>query len=297
MVRFTNIDDGERITEEAQFLSNEADYLKFLERLYREEGIDLSLYKQNQMRRRLNMTVRQAGHAGYCAFLDYAKLHEDVYRRFIDRITINVSEFFRNADKFATLEEKFLIPLFKRTQSPSIWSAGCSTGEEPYTLALMLEKHDVNPMVKIVGWDFDHNALKRASEGIYDEKAVAGVPQPLLDKYFIRQGDGKIQVSDVLKRRIRLEKHNLLEDRFPSRVDAILCRNVVIYFKDRAKEELFIRFGQALDREGVLMIGASERIPNAEAAKLRALEPFFYVRTDSAWPDPGRRGSLLHSHG
>ncbi len=144
MVKYGNIDDGERITDEAQFLSSEADYLKFLDRLYHEEGIDLSLYKQNQMRRRLNMTVRQAGQSSYCAFLDHAKQHEDLYRRFIDRITINVSEFFRNAEKFEILEQKFLIPLLKRTASPTIWSAGCSTGEEPYTLALLLEKHGVN---------------------------------------------------------------------------------------------------------------------------------------------------------
>jgi chemotaxis protein methyltransferase CheR len=297
VVRFNDIDDGERITEEAQFLSNEADYMKFLERLYREEGIDLSLYKQNQMRRRLNMTVRQAGQLSYCGFLDYAKLHEDIYRRFIDRITINVSEFFRNPDKFEILEQKFLIPLLKRTQSPTIWSAGCSTGEEPYTLALLLEKYNVNPMVKILGWDFDKNALKRAADGIYEDKAVAGVPKPLLDKYFNRLDSGHVQVNEVLKRRIRLEKHNLLEDRFPTGLDAILCRNVVIYFKDRAKEDLFVRFAQALDRNGVLMIGASERIPNVEEAKLRALEPFFYVRTDSTWPDTGRRTSLPSLNG
>jgi len=287
--RYDDLDEGERISEEAQFISNEADYVKFLERLYREEGIDLSLYKQNQMRRRINMTVRTTGMPGYCAFLDHAKQHEEIYRKFIDRITINVSEFFRNADKFQVLEERFLIPLFKRTQNPLIWSAGCSTGEEPYTLALLLEKHSVNAMVRVLGWDFDKNALARAQTGIYDLKAVAGVPKPLLDKYFTRLDDERVQVNDRLKLRVKLEKHNLLEDRFPTNVDAILCRNVVIYFKDRAKEDLFVRFGAALSREGVLMIGASERIPNAPQSKLRALEPFFYVRTDSSYPEPDRR--------
>jgi chemotaxis protein methyltransferase CheR len=289
VVRFTNLDEGERISEEANFLSNEADYVKFLERMYREEGIDLSLYKQNQMRRRINMTVRQAGFDNYCRFLDHARQHEDVYRKFIDRITINVSEFFRNADKFEILEQRFLIQLFKRTASPLIWSAGCSTGEEPYTLALLLEKYKVNPTVKVLGWDFDKNALTRAQQGIYDEKAVAFVPPTMLQQYFTRLPDGRLQVGELLKQRVRLEKHNMLEDPFPHNVDVILCRNVVIYFKDRAKEDLFVRFSQALSHDGVLMIGASERIPNATEAKLRAIEPFFYVRTDSSYPEPERR--------
>jgi chemotaxis protein methyltransferase CheR len=289
MARYRNLDEGERITEEAQFLSNEADFLKFLDRLYREEGLDLSLYKQNQLRRRLNMTVRQAGFRNYCAFLDHAKQHEELYRKFIDRITINVSEFFRNPEKYQVLEERFLAPLFKRAQAPQIWSAGCSTGEEPYSLALLLEKYGVSPLVRVLGWDFDQNALKRAEEGVYDEKAVLNVPKPLLDKYFVRLRDGRVQVTDALRRRVRLEKRNMLEDRFPSKVDVILCRNVVIYFRDMAKDELFINFAQALERDGVLLIGASERIANAEQAKLRALEPFFYVRTDSTWPEP-RRG-------
>ena len=296
MVRYTNLDEGERISEEASFLSSEVDYVKFLERLYREEGIDLSLYKQNQMRRRLNMTVRQAGFDSYCRFLDHAKQNEEVYRKFVDRITINVSEFFRNPDKFEILEQRFLIPLFKRTASPLIWSAGCSTGEEPYTLALLLEKHQVSPLVKVLGWDFDRNALARAAHGIYDDKAVAGVPPDLLAQHFTRLPDGRLQVSERLKQRVRLEKHNMLEDPFPRNVDVILCRNVVIYFKDRAKEDLFIRFSQALARDGVLMIGASERIPNTTEAKLRAIEPFFYVRTDLS-PLPRGGGAEPERHG
>ena len=280
--RFANLDDGERISEEAQFLSSEADYLKFLDRLYREEGLDLSLYKQNQMRRRLNMTVRQYGCTSYCQFLDYAKQNIDVYRKFIDRITINVSEFFRNPDKFEILEQRYFLPLLKRTNSPLIWSAGCSTGEEPYTLALLLEKYNLPSTIRVNGWDFDAKALARAAEGIYEAKAVTNVPQDLLQKYFELIPDGRFQVNARLRKRLALEKHNLLEDRFPCSVDLILCRNVVIYFKDRAKEELFQRFGQALAKDGVLMIGASERIPNVAESGLRMVEPFFYVRSDSS---------------
>jgi chemotaxis protein methyltransferase CheR len=276
MIRYSDVDAGERISEEADYLTNQADYIKFLERLYAEEGVDLSLYKQNQLRRRMNMFIKGSGHKGYCEFLDYARKNEQVYRTFIDRITINVSEFFRNPEKFVTLEERFLLPALKRKTSPQIWSAGCSSGEEAYTLALLLEKHRAPSSVKVLGWDFDANILKRAQAGVYDRKALLNVPAPMLQEFFVQQGPETYAVGPRLKARVRFERHTLLEDRFPSGMDVVLCRNVVIYFNERAKEDLFIRFGQCLDPQGVLFIGASERIANAQQARLAAAETFFY---------------------
>ncbi len=284
-IKYRNLDDGERITPEAEFLTNEADFIKFIERLYAEEGIDLSQYKQNQMRRRINTLITQNGCKGYVEFLDKCKADIDLYRKFIDRITINVSEFFRNSDKYELLEKHFFAPLLSRTKTPVIWSAGCSTGEEPYTLALLLEKYGAAPSCKILGWDFDRNALASADKGEYDGKALTAVPKDLLHKYFEPVQGGRFRVTQALKNRVRLERHNMLEDRFPAGVDMILCRNVVIYFREQAKNELFIKFGNALAREGVLMIGASERIPNADEAGLRTPEPFFYVRKESGHPE------------
>ena len=284
------LDPNERISPEAEFISTEADYLKFVDRLYSEEGIDLAQYKQNQMRRRLNMMVRQLGKTTYCQFLDYAKENEEVYRKFVDRITINVSEFIRNPEKFKILETKYLIQTLKRNPNPLIWSAGCSTGEEPYSLALLLKKHGAGPSTKIMGWDFDSNALNRAREGIYEASSLTNVPPDLLNKYFTKLPGDKYQVTNDLKSMIRFEKHNLLEDKFPVRVDIILCRNVVIYFNETAKKQLFIRFGSVLEQEGILMIGASERIPNPDEANLRSLEPFFYARKESSYPRAGRSG-------
>jgi len=282
------LDKNERISPEAEFISNEADYLKFLDRLYNEEGIDLAQYKQNQMRRRINMTIKQTGHSTYCSFLDYAKANEDVYRKFIDRITINVSEFIRNPEKFAILERNYLQPMLKQNPNLTIWSAGCSTGEEPYSLALLLKQNKAGSGATILGWDFDRKALAKAQEGIYQADALKNVSKDLLHKYFTRIDDEHYQVTDELKKQIRLEHHNLLEDRFPIKVDIILCRNVVIYFNEHSKRELFIRFGRALAKNGLLMIGASERIANSAEAGLRALQPFFYVRNESDWPETRR---------
>jgi chemotaxis protein methyltransferase CheR len=290
-IKYRNLDEGERITPEAEFLTNEADFVKFIERLYAEEGIDLSQYKQNQMRRRINTLITQSGCKGYVEFLDKCKSEIELYRKFIDRITINVSEFFRNTDKYEILEKRFFAPLLERTKNPVIWSAGCSTGEEPYTLALLLEKYGATPLCKVLGWDFDRNALANAEKGEYEEKALATVPKDMLERYFEKVGPTRYRVKQVLKNRVRLERHNLLEDRFPGNVDIILCRNVVIYFREQAKHELFVNFGKALAKEGALMIGASERIPNCEEAGLRSPDPFFYVRKGSDHPESfGLRG-------
>lgn len=274
------LEEGERLSPEAAFISNEADYLKFLTRLYDEEGIDLTQYKQNQMRRRINMMVNQSGTKTYCEFLDHAKANEDLYRKFIDRITINVSEFIRNPEKFKILEEKYLVPMLKEKPNLTIWSAGCSTGEEPYSLALLLKRHKAGAGARVMGWDFDRNALERAKGGIYESKALVNVPKHELQQYFIQTDGMHYEVSKELKSIVRLERHNLLEDRFPTGVDIILCRNVVIYFNETSKRKLFIRFGDALAKHGVLMIGASERIPNPAESKLRNIEPFFYKRAD-----------------
>ena len=283
-IKYRNLDEGERISPEAEFLTNEADFMKFIERLYAEEGIDLSQYKQNQMRRRINTLITQVGCKGYVEFLDRCKREIELYRRFIDRITINVSEFFRNSDKYDILEKHFFAPLLSRNRNPKIWSAGCSTGEEPYTLALLLEKYNAAPGCKILGWDFDRNALAKAAEGEYEAKALAAVPKLMLEKYFEPVGDTRYRVTQALKNRVHLERHNLLEDSFPANVDMILCRNVVIYFREKAKHELFVKFGRALGKEGVLMIGSSERIPNTEESGVRSPDPFFYVRKDSSHP-------------
>lgn len=277
-----DLDGGEHICKEAEFISSREDYVKFLERLYREEGIDLSQYKQNQMRRRINMSVRMFGFNSYCVFLDGMRDKPDEYRKFIDRITINVTEFMRNPEKYAVLENRFLIPALKRNPALKIWSAGCSSGEEPYSLALLLEKHGAPATARIVGWDFDKRILARAAEGIYDAKTLAHVTKDQLKRYFVELPEGRYQVGPELRKRVSFERHNLLEDRFPTGMDIILCRNVVIYFKDKAKEDLYTRFAAALAKEGVFMIGSSERIINAEQAGLVSPEPFFYVRRESS---------------
>jgi chemotaxis protein methyltransferase CheR len=275
------LDKDEKISPEAEFISDEADYLQFLDRLYIEEGIDLAQYKQNQMRRRLNMMLKQHSMTTYCDFLDYAKAHEDVYRRFIDRITINVSEFLRDPEKYKILEEKYLKPLLASNSSPVIWSAGCSTGEEPYSLALLLRRHNASPAARIIGWDFDRGALEFAQTGVYQADSLKHVSPADLSEHFTLVDPTHYQVNSELKALVHLEKHNLLEDIFPGNIDLILCRNVVIYFSETAKRSLFNRLGAALGAAGVLMIGNSERIPNAEQVGLVAIEPHFYARQDS----------------
>ncbi|MCB1219442.1 MAG: protein-glutamate O-methyltransferase CheR [Planctomycetales bacterium] len=280
MVKYTDLDSESNLSAEADYIHSKDDYIKFLDTLYSVEGIDLSLYKQNQLRRRLNHIVRKTPCKTYVEYLTQIRKDEEEYRSFIDRITINVSNFFRNAEKFDILERDYLKPLIKTRREATLWSAGCSTGDEPYTLAIMLEENNAPSGFKVLGWDFDKNALAKAREGIYPAERLKESPKGVVEKYFDKLPDGNYQVKQFVRNRVRFEQHNLLEDRFPSNMDIILCRNVVIYFRDQAKRELFIRFSKALARHGVLMIGGSERIPNTEEAGLISLKTYFYGRSD-----------------
>ncbi|MCB1216147.1 protein-glutamate O-methyltransferase CheR [bacterium] len=276
MVKYTDLDSESNLSSEADYIHSKDDYIKFLDTLYSVEGIDLSLYKQNQLRRRLNHIVKKTSCKTYVDYLNQIRKDDVEYRSFIDRITINVSNFFRNAEKFDILEREYIKPLLKAKREATIWSAGCSTGDEPYTLAIMLERNNAPAGIRVLGWDFDKNALAKAREAIYPPERLKESPSGIVDKYFDKLPDGNFQVKSEVRRRVRFEQHNLLEDRFPSNIDIILCRNVVIYFRDQAKRELFIRFSKALARHGVLMIGGSERIPNNEEAGLVPLRTYFY---------------------
>lgn len=180
MVKYTDLDSESNLSAEADYIHSKDDYIKFLDTLYSVEGIDLSLYKQNQLRRRLNHIVRKTPCKTYVEYLTQIRKDEEEYRSFIDRITINVSNFFRNAEKFDILERDYLKPLIKTRREATLWSAGCSTGDEPYTLAIMLEENNAPSGFKVLGWDFDKNALAKAREGIYPAERLKESPRESL---------------------------------------------------------------------------------------------------------------------
>jgi len=158
-----------------------------------------------------------------------------------------------------------------------IWSAACSTGDEPYSLVMALSKHVPLNQIKIIATDIDKQVLDKARMGLYNEKSIASVPEEFKKKYFKQIGTS-YQISDEIKKRVEFKEHNLLKDPYPSGCHLIVCRNVVIYFTEEAKDEIYKKFNQALVTDGMLFIGSTEQIMNYKDLNYKRNQSFFFQK-------------------
>ncbi len=253
-------------------------YEAFLDKLRRKKGLDLTGYKRPQMERRINSLMRSLRIENYDEYLSLMEAEQKHWQKFIDTLTINVSEFYRNPPQWEILISKILPALFARNSSLKIWSAGCSTGEEPYTLAMVLSMNFPTHTFNLLATDIDDEVLNKARNGIYIDKAIINLPQTYLTR-FIKQENGNIIVSDEIKKKIKFGKHNLLRDSFDRNFDLILCRNVVIYFTEESKNELYKNFYGALKPGGILFTGSTEQIFQAREIGFSLVSSFFYQKT------------------
>ena len=256
---------------------DERDWEEFKAKLKRKTEIDLDLYKAPQMQRRIMNLARRNGYDKYSAYFDKVVQDKDDFAAFIEYLTINVSEFFRTPDKFAKLETDVIPELMKRSSRLNIWSAGCSIGAEPYSLAMILNDMTPNTRHRILATDLDIEILGKAKAGVYNENELKAMSEARKSKYFTRQGD-KYAVSPDIKQRIEFKRHNLLKDSFETGFDLILCRNVVIYFTEEAKDQLYANFFKSLKPGGILFVGATEAILNFRKLGYTSYQPFFYQK-------------------
>lgn len=252
-------------------------YEEFIKDVHHLSGVDLSAYKRPQMERRINNLMRTVNIENYTDYVSFLRNNKAHYEKFLTHITINVSEFFRNPQQWYTLRDKILPNLISPGASLKIWSAGCSTGEEPYSLAILLSEYFPKINFRITATDLDKQVLQKAQEGIYYDKALINLPDGLEKKYFNPVGD-KFQVKPQLRQNIQFSNHNLLKDSFGTSYDLILCRNVVIYFTEETKNHLYLRFNEALRQGGILFIGSTEQIFNARTMGLNPMASFFYQK-------------------
>ena len=242
-------------------------------------GIDLAYYKEKQLQRRLPFIMSRAGAQNVEEYVELLDKDPQVLEDFKNRFAINVSEFFRNPERYEDLKNKILPELMKGTGLVlKIWSAGCSVGSEPYSLAMILEEMPHHKPYRIWATDIDEDALDKAKEGVYSEDFICSVPPLYLEKYFQPLGEGKYAVVPRLKRRIVFEKHDLLQDEVKETFALVVCRNVVIYFEDEAKRMAFEKMSNALQEGGYLWIGSTERIADPSSLGLRYVLPFFYQK-------------------
>lgn len=251
------------------------DYQDFIKQVYLKTGIDLSLYKEAQMKRRLTSLYEKKGFGSFQEFFVGISKDRHLMNEFLDRMTINVSEFYRNNKRWQVLETKILPNLLKNNRKLKIWSAACSTGEEPYTIAMILSKFVPLSQISIIATDIDENAIARAKIGVYPERSLNEMPAEMKQKYFSKDGD-LFAVAEEIKKTVTFKKHNLLADPFNGPYDLIVCRNVLIYFTEDAKDLLYKKFSNALKTDGIFFVGSTEQIFNPNTYQLVTEDTFFY---------------------
>ena len=252
-----------------------SDYEQFIEGIKRKTGIDLALYKEAQMKRRLTSLYEKKGYRNFVDFLKALEQDRDLMNEFLDRMTINVSEFYRNGKRWEVLQKKIFPKLLQTNKRLKIWSAACSTGEEPYSLVMVLSQLVPLSQIQIIATDLDENVIQKAKLGVYPERSLAEVPSDIKAKYFEQEGSF-YRVKDEIKRCVTFKKHNLLNDAYDSNYDLIVCRNVMIYFTEEAKDQIYNNFSKALRKDGVLFVGSTEQIFNPARYEFDVEDTFFY---------------------
>jgi chemotaxis protein methyltransferase CheR len=236
--------------------------------IYTETGITLRDSKRilvsNRLRKRL-IALEMNGYDEYYRYLTKTEEGKRELPNFIDAVSTNETYFYRGDNQFNALKEEILPKMFNRRSKIKVWSAGCSSGEEPYTICIIIkEKADTtwNGDIEIVATDVNTEVIEKAKQGVYSGRTLKFVPYVLLERYFESIGGERYRIKDTIRQHINFKCHNLLKQDPPGfGFDIIFCRNVMIYFDKKTQGELVDRsFRRAISDEGYLFIGHSESL-------------------------------------
>lgn len=258
-------------------LKNKRDLSFIIKYLNQQRGVDFFGYRTSFIQKRLDMRIEATGVSDSLGYLLYLERYPEELDRLLDVFTINVSSFFRDRIAFASLEEKILANLFydKKISGESsirIWSAGCSSGEEPYSVAMLarnLQKKQYPEIsVEIFATDIDEEVLLKAVEGRYSFDSVKHVPFYMMQDYFQKRGD-IFEVSQEIRDIVHFSRHDITsqKDHFPVEsvygdFDLILCRNVLIYFSSEVRGKIWDNFNNILHSNGSIMLGIAGFLEN-----------------------------------
>ena len=252
------------------------DYEYFKRAVYDLTKIDLNAYKEKQMKRRIDTLIAKNGITGYENYVQLLKTDSVRFEEFVNYLTINVSEFYRNPDQWEFLDQLVIPELLQKFgRNLKIWSAACSTGDEPYSLVMTLSKHIPLSQIRIIATDIDKQVSEKAKAGLYAGKSLNDLPDAFKQKYFTKIGKS-YQISDEIKKCVEFRQHNLSKDPYPSDCHLIVCRNVLIYFTEEAKDEVFRKFSENIVKGGCLFIGSTEQILNYKDMGYYRKNSFFY---------------------
>ncbi|MDR1873628.1 MAG: protein-glutamate O-methyltransferase CheR [Synergistaceae bacterium] len=262
-------------------LYNSPEYEAFKQKLRKIIGLDLNSYK-NQIHRRVHMLMERWNVGTYDAYFNMIRDNDQKLREFLDHLTINVSEFFRNDKQWWKLRDHLVPELLKKRghKRLKLWSAGCATGEEPYSLAILAAVCGLDPLSPVLACDIDQGALAIAQKGVYLKRQLLNVPPEYLSKYFTTADRGETyEITADIKRRVTFRRFNMIDDAFGSGFDVILCRNVVIYFTAETKTALYKKFYNALAPGGYFLVGSTEQIFEYKKMGFETAGPFLYTRS------------------
>jgi chemotaxis protein methyltransferase CheR len=238
--------------------------------------LDLRLYKREQMERRLRAYGTQRGCKDLRELAQALRTDPALPAQILSYLTIHVSEFFRDPRFFQEL--RALLPqLPAAPHTLHLWSAGCSIGAEPYSLAMLLAEERSTQRYQILGTDLDERSLDRARRGVYRDDELRQVDPQRRARYFTAE-EKEFRIRPDLQRFITFRHHDLLRDAYPADQDLILFRNVAIYFTEEAKDQVLQRLSRALAPHGLLMVGSTEAILRPQELGLRQVRPFFFAR-------------------
>jgi len=255
------------------------DFVRFKKEFYDLTSLDLDRYKDRQMERRIGQLVAREGYDGLHSFFKALKSSNELLHKFYNYLTINTSVFFRDTKVYDYLQNNALVDLLNNFQRIKIWSMGCSHGEEPYTIALILDQLSALQRAEILASDIDDKALEMAREAKYNPNQLEKVPPQLLREAFV-QKNGFYYLAQSYKSAVTFKKHNLLAPIYKDMpaMQLILCRNVFIYFKIDVQEWIVEQVSKKITPGGYLIIGCAEFINKPERFNLERLIPSIYKK-------------------
>lgn len=247
-------------------LADDLEWAALLRYLQTVRGFDFHGYKSNTLARRIRKRMSVIGASGFAAYQDYLVVHQDEFATLFNTILINVTSFYRDPETWEAVRTQ-AIPGIVAGKSPGepirVWSAGCASGEEAYTIAMLFAEElgieQVRDQVRIYATDVDESALDAARQAAYTPTQVAGVPAELLERYFERVEDTYVFRAD-LRRQVIFGAHDLINDAPISRVDLLVCRNTLMYFNAETQARVLKRFHFALNEGGFLLLGRAETL-------------------------------------
>nr|WP_300093873.1 protein-glutamate O-methyltransferase CheR [Sedimentibacter sp.] len=258
------------------------EFLEFVKIMHGNYGIDLSK-KRILIEGRLSNLIERKGMKSFGQYLESIKKNDkEEITLLINKLTTNYTYFYREENHFKFLKEVMLPYEEKnnKTKVLNIWSAGCSSGEEPYTLAMVMDDYfklsSSSWKIQILASDISENVLSKAREGIYAEESLSKLPESFKKKYFIKTPDGRYQVVPEIKKNITFKVFNLMDKiTEKNKYDVIFCRNVMIYFNSETKMNIVNKFYEAVKPQGYLMIGHAETIQRNQS-KFMYINPAIY---------------------